>query len=99
MSDNCKRRATGKWTRAEWPHKGWHCADVEDLQEDGSERTMICEMCEVMEIRYVHHMEHPCGHRLRVGCICAGHMEGDVARAKGREQAFKRRAGRRKKAA
>jgi hypothetical protein len=36
------------------------------------------------DVRYVHVMEH-----LRVGCVCAGHMEEDLVGARAREDAFK----------
>ena len=48
------------------------CVDVEDLGDVDA----VCQMCEVKEIRYVHVMEHPDGHRLGAGCECAGKMEG-----------------------
>jgi hypothetical protein len=84
---------TGKWTQPGVPHKGWSCADIEDLGEPSE----ICEMCETQEIRYVHIMEHPdYAEALRVGCICAGHMEEDLERAQLREKTFK--AGRQRRA-
>lgn len=73
----------GKWSVPGVPHKGWSCLGVEDLGDD----RMICEMCETVEIRYVHtmaHLEYP--ERLDCGCICAGHMEQDLAAARSREQ-------------
>jgi len=82
----------GKWSSAGVPHKGWHCIDIEDLGEPQAE----CEMCESQTIRYVHHMEHPnYGSVLAVGCVCAGHMEGDVAAAQGREASMRSRASKR----
>jgi hypothetical protein len=78
--------ATGKWTQPGVPHKGWTCVDIEDLGAPDH----ICEMCEVQEVRYVHTMEHPeHAEALRVGCICAGHMEEDLVGARKREDAFK----------
>ncbi len=66
----------GKWSIAGVPHKGWTCVDIEDLGEPSAE----CEMCESQSIRYVHHMQHPqYANVLAVGCVCAGHMEGDLA--------------------
>ena len=76
---------TGKWTQPGVPHKGWTCVDIEDLGEPDH----ICEMCEVTEVRYVHVMEHLDYQTLRVGCICAGHMEEDLVGARKREEAFK----------
>lgn len=47
-------------------------------------------MCEVQEIRYVHSMEHAdYPDILQCGCICAGHMEQDLAGAREREAEFK----------
>jgi hypothetical protein len=78
--------ATGKWTQPGVPHKGWTCVDIEDLGSPDH----VCEMCEVQDVRYVHIMEHANYVKtLRVGCICAGHMEGDSAGARDREAAFR----------
>ncbi|MFN7710249.1 MAG: hypothetical protein ACK5O7_04760 [Holosporales bacterium] len=58
--------------------------------EDLEEPSLKCEMCEKETLRYVHHMRHPTfAQRLRVGCICAGHMEGDLDGAQNRESAYK----------
>lgn len=84
----------GKWSKAGVPQKGWHCVDIEDLGEPQIE----CSMCESQTIRYVHHMEHPSyPDILEVGCICAGHMEGNVAAARTRESSMKSRSGKRKR--
>jgi hypothetical protein len=78
--------ATGKWTQPGVPHKGWACVDIEDLGSPDH----VCEMCELADVRYVHVMEHPAYiGPLRVGCICAGHMEEDPVGARRREAAFK----------
>jgi hypothetical protein len=74
--------APGKWGDPAVPKEGWHCLGVSDL----GETTQVCAMCEVREIRYVHHMMHPFYlDDLDCGCICAGHMEGNVERARARE--------------
>ena len=84
---------TGKWTQAGVPHRGWTCTAVDDL---GAGESQICEMCEVTEIRYVHVMEHPeYPEPIEAGCICAGHMAGDLAAARQREQTTKNRTRRR----
>lgn len=84
----------GKWSKLGVPHRGWHCVDIEDLGEP----SLDCEMCESQTIRYVHHMEHPQYQEvLQVGCICAGHMEGNVAAARTREASMKSRSGKRKR--
>ena len=78
--------ATGKWTQRGVPHKGWTCIDIEDLGSPDH----ICEMCEVQDVRYVHVMEHSdYDLALRVGCVCAGHMEEDLVGARKREESFK----------
>ena len=47
-------------------------------------------MCEARHVRFVHVMEHPVyDDILRVGCVCAGHMEEDLAGARKREAAYK----------
>jgi hypothetical protein len=74
------------------PHRGWECVDIEDLGAPDA----VCKMCEVQEIRYVHEMWHPDYGTLHVGCICAGHMEQDVAGARRRETEFKKQNMRRK---
>jgi hypothetical protein len=84
----------GKWSAAGVPHKGWTCVDIIDLEEPSQE----CEMCETSMVRYIHCMEHPdYEDSLEVGCICAGHMEGDLAASRARESSMKSRAGKRKR--
>jgi hypothetical protein len=84
----------GKWSEAGVPHKGWVCVDIEDLGEPD----ITCEMCETTQIRYVHYMEHAdYPDALQVGCICAGHMQQDLAAARAREASMKSRASKRKR--
>jgi hypothetical protein len=84
----------GKWSQAGFPHKGWHCIEIEDMEEPSLE----CEMCESQEIRYVHHMEHPdYDEILKVGCICAGHMEGNLVSARKRDDFMKSRSSKRER--
>lgn len=84
----------GKWSQAGVPHRGWSCVDIEDLGEP----TKTCGMCESQIIRYVHFMEHPdYPDVLEAGCVCAGHMEENVAAAKDREDRVKSRTGKRKR--
>ena len=45
----------GKWSEKGVPKKGWICVGIDDLGEPST----ICEMCESVEIRYVHSMQHP----------------------------------------
>src|SRR5665647_1546165 len=82
----------GKWSQAGVPHRGWTCVDIEDLGRP----LRSCEMCESQIIRHVHFMEHPDNPEvLEVGCICAGHMEGDLVAAERREAGMRSRAGKR----
>jgi len=84
----------GKWSVAGVPHKGWTCVDIDDLGSPSEE----CEICESQTIRYVHHMAHPeYPDVLHVGCVCAGHMEGDLAASRDREVSMKSRATKRKR--
>jgi hypothetical protein len=88
------RAPKGKWGVAGVPHKGWEWVDVHDL---GDERG-TCEMCEEQEIRFEHVMCHPdYPHDLRCGCVCAGHMSGNLAGARRREREAKSEARRRAK--
>ncbi len=73
------------WKRDDVPKTGWICVGVTDLGAPSA----VCEMCGYQIIRYVHHMVHPTYGSLAVGCICAGKMEGDIEKAKKREQDFK----------
>ena len=79
------------WERDDVPKTGWKCIGVTDLGEPIG----VCEMCGHQIIRYVHHMYHKDFGSLDVGCICAGRMEGDVEKAKRREQEFKNKQTRR----
>jgi hypothetical protein len=83
----------GKWADRAVPQRGWTCVEVQDLGEPAQ----ICQMCETMEIRYVHFMEHPdYPDVLECGCICSGHMEGDLDAARDRERTMKNAAARRR---
>lgn len=82
----------GKWSQSGVPHRGWSCVGIEDLGEP----VELCEMCESMDIRYVHSMQHPDYKGiLGVGCICAEHMEGDYTTPRLREKRLKSAARRR----
>lgn len=55
-------------------------------------------MCEIQEIRYVHHMEHPdYPHSLAVGCVCAENMEDDYVSPRLRERRLRNAAARKRK--
>ena len=83
------------------PLDGWYCtqmydvADEKDLPDDVVLTT--CELCDCASVRYVHVMRN--NHYfedVRVGCICAGIMEGEILTAKDRENGLKNRARRRR---
>ncbi len=90
--ESCVAAGRGKWSQAGVPHSGWQCVEIEDRGEPLAK----CEMCESQTIRYIHYMEH-LGYPqiLEVGCVCAGHMEGDISAARTRESSMKSRAGKR----
>ena len=82
----------GKWSQPGVPHRGWHCVDVEDFGEP----SQLCQMCEGVDIRYVHRMQHPdYPDVLAVGCVCAEHMEEDYAGPRRREEHLRSAARRR----
>lgn len=84
------------------PLDGWRCVKVIDVQEDGYEIGCYsdffeCELCGCNNVRNVHVMEHDLYfEEVRVGCICAGIMEGDILKAEERERKMKNRAKRRR---
>jgi hypothetical protein len=80
------------WERPGVPHRGWSNLDVEDMGEPSFQ----CEMCGYPEVRFVHTMQHPDHPKeLRVGCVCAGHMEEDYEAAQRRERSARNTARRR----
>jgi len=84
----------GKWSQSNVPHKGWECIDIEDLGEPSA----TCEMCEKQTIRYVHYMQHPDYQNIfKTGCICAGKMEENYAKARSRDDFMKSRSQKRKR--
>ncbi len=79
------------WNNPDVPKNGWICTGVTDLGAPVG----VCQMCGHQIIRYVHHMVHNEYGRLNVGCICAGKMEGNIEKAKQRENDFKNKEKRR----
>lgn len=91
---NAVSRRHGKWSKRGVPHSGWNCVEIEDLGAPES----ICDMCESQEIRYVHHMAHDeYPEILMCGCVCAGHMEGNLSAARGRDGVMQSRSAKRLK--
>jgi hypothetical protein len=85
--------SSGKWLDSITPKNSWTCREIEDYDDN----KITCEMCEREEIRYVHTMHHRTHSPLKVGCICAGHMEGNIEKAKEREKYFHSRIGKRER--
>ena len=83
------RRRLGRWKDDTIPHSGWSCLETEDLGGAGP----LCQMCGLQKIRFVHMMQHPdYPEVLACGRICAGHMEGNLARATERDREMRARA-------
>src|SRR5215467_9632198 len=75
----------GRWSDPTIPKTGWKISQMFDRGTPD----FLCEMCQVMYIRYVHYMLHPTeSEGLAVGCICAGHMQGDLQAAWKRERQY-----------
>lgn len=82
----------GKWSEPGVPHKGWHVVDYYKLDD----REHLCEMCERQRVMFVHVMRHDdYPDDLEVGCVCAGHMEEDLERARQREVRYRNKRKRR----
>jgi hypothetical protein len=83
----------GRWKKPGVPHKGWHCVEVREVRPDKK----TCEMCESVEFRIAHIMEHPdYPETLEVGVSCAEHMESDYVTPRKRERLLINRAVRRR---
>ncbi len=68
------------------PDIGWRCMSIYDYETD----SFTCELCGCSRVRYIHVMKHPeFSELLKVGCICAGVMEGDILAAQQREREAK----------
>ncbi len=80
------------------PIDNWYYIDVIDIEEEYSDTDLFtCELCGCSRVRFVHVMRHDeYFEDVRVGCICAGIMEGDVLAAKERERLMKNRAKRKR---
>ncbi|WP_205932757.1 hypothetical protein [Rhizobium leguminosarum] len=84
--------AGGKWSEPGVPHKGWHVVDYYKLDD----REHLCEMCERQMVMFVHVMRHDdYDEDLKVGCVCAGHMESDLEGARQREVRYRNKSKRR----
>ena len=78
----CVRRCHKVLKALDAPLEGWFCVGVLDHGVD----SFTCELCDCKKVRYIHAMRHE--HYLadiKVGCICAGVMEGDILAAQERD--------------
>jgi len=83
----------GRWSESGLPHSGWSCVDVDDIGAPDE----ICGMCLSQPVRYIHVMRHPYrSETIRAGCICAGHMQGDLAKAAARDKTMRSRSSKKK---
>jgi hypothetical protein len=57
---------TERWDQKGCPHAGYEYQGC----EDSGGYDAVCEMCG-NTIRYIHHISHPTGINLGVGCVCA----------------------------
>ncbi len=83
-------RGAGKWGDSAFPKDGWDFV----REQDRGEPDFVCQMCEYKVIRNVQHLRHPSGLHLAAGCVCAGHLTGDLETAKARDRAMKNAAAR-----
>lgn len=90
--DPSKQPYGGKWSEPGVPHTGWHVVHYYKLED----RDQLCEMCERQTVMFVHVMRHDeYEGDLKVGCVCAGHMEGDLDGARKREIRYRNKSKRR----
>ena len=83
------------WDDPSIPKNGWTCVGTDDLGEPNG----TCQMSGTA-IRYVHIMTHPrYDGEVEAGCICAGHMEGDIGAAVRRDERMRKKSGVRKRLA
>ena len=101
-ADNLDKRYLARCLKAlkEWgaPLERWYCLEVIDVREDDPEAPLwTCELCGCDRVRFVHVMDNPLYFEpVRVGCICAGIMEGNILAAEERERQMRNRAKRRR---
>jgi hypothetical protein len=97
MDPETERDLHDLWHAPGFPHRGWECVDVIDLNpdDDPSEEVSYetCQACGQYPIRFVHvlrHWEWP--GEIEVGCVCSERLTCDYVSPKRREQELKRRA-------
>lgn len=77
------------------PRDDWRCMEVADLLEKHTgRREVVCEMCGVVNIRYVHVMEHDSFHEVIGVCVtCAERTTGDAVNPRKVEAEVRRKSG------
>jgi hypothetical protein len=85
------------WHTEGFPHRGWECIHVEDLNPDELPADEVdyetCQVCGQYPIRFVHTIIHDdWPDELDVGRICVEHLTGDYVNPSRREAELKRRA-------
>ena len=98
INDGYLRKCIKELQKWNAPLEGWECIKVVDVfEDDDADDFSTCEVCGCSQVRYEHHMTHEDYFDVvKVGCICAGIMEGDILRAKERDRLMKNRSKRRK---
>ncbi len=87
---------TDLWKTPGFPHRGWDCVDVidlnpEELPSDGVEYA-TCEACGQYPVRFVHVLVHDAWEdQVEVGCVCAEKLTGDYVNPKRHEAELKKR--------
>jgi hypothetical protein len=90
------------WETPGFPHRGWECLDVVDLNPDELPAEEVeygtCEACGQHPIRFVHVLRHDDWQDdVRVGCICSARLTEDYVTPYHRERELKNEAGRRRR--
>jgi hypothetical protein len=85
------------WHAEGFPHRGWECTHVEDLNPDELPADEVeyetCQACGQHPIRFVHTIVHDdWPDEVDVGRICVEHLTGDYVNPARREAELKRRA-------
>jgi hypothetical protein len=84
------------WKTPGFPHRGWDCVDVIDLNPDNLPSECVdyesCEACGHYPVRFVHCLVHDeWVDEARVGCVCAERLTGDYVNPKRHEAELRRR--------
>jgi hypothetical protein len=85
------------WRTEGFPHRGWQCLDVVDLNPDNAPHYEVdygtCDVCGHYPIRFVHVLLHDeWSGQIEAGCVCAEKLTGDYISHKDHERDLRRRA-------